>query len=285
MKSRTLYISDLDGTLLNKNKEVSQFTKSVLNTFIDEGGNFSIATARTAASACKILSGLNINTPIVLMNGAVIYDLCKNIYLKTEIIFRKTARGIIEILKENEISGFMYAIYRDKLVTYYENLQDKPLRDFYDERVQKYYKSFEQVDNFIDKITEDNIIYFTLIAEYDQLLTVHKIISENSDIDMSLYKDIYDENLWYLEIYSTHASKYNAVKYIREKYKFDKIIGFGDNHNDIPLLKACDEFYSVSNAICELKEKATGIIGSNQSDGVSRFIEMNELGGRFSTIV
>ena len=285
MKSRTLYISDLDGTLLNKNKEVSEFTKSVLNTFIDEGGNFSIATARTAASASKILSGLNINTPIVLMNGAVIYDLCKNIYLKTEIIFRKTAQGIIEILKENEISGFMYAIYQDKLVTYYENLQDKSLRDFYDERVQKYYKSFEQVDNFMEKITEDNIIYFTLIAEYDQLLTVHRIISENSNIDMSLYKDIYDENLWYLEIYSTHASKYNAVKYLREKYKFDKIIGFGDNHNDIPLLKACDEFYSVSNAICELKEKATGIIGSNQSDGVSRFIAMKELGGRFSTIV
>ena len=277
MKSRTLYISDLDGTLLNTNKEVSQFTKSVLNTFIDQGGNFSIATARTAASASKILSGLNINTPIVLMNGAVIYDLCKNMYLKTEIISRKTAQGIIEILKENEISGFMYAIYQDKLVTYYENLQEKSLRDFYDERVQKYYKSFEQVDNFMDKITEDNIIYFTLIAEYDQLLTVHKIISENSDIDMTLYKDIYDENLWYLEIYSTHASKYNAVKYLREKYKYDKIIGFGDNHNDIPLLNACDEFYSVSNAICELKEKATGIIGSNQSDGVSRFIAMKEL--------
>ena len=73
-------------------------------------------------------------------------------------------------------------------------------------------------------------------------------------------------------MYSKTASKYNAVNYIRDYCGFDRIIGFGDNFNDIPLLKACDEFYAVSNAVYELKEKLTGILVDNNSDGVAKFI-------------
>ena len=276
MDSKTLYVSDLDGTLLNRDKEVSEYSKSVINKFIANGGNFSIATARTAASAGKILSGLNIDVPVVLMNGAVVFDFREDKYIKTEIIPRETAHRILQILKEQDISGFMYSLHKGKLITYYENLEAKALRDFYDERVQKYYKSFEQVSDFMEKTTEDNVIYFTLIDEYEQLLIVYNSLREQGSIDMSLYKDIYDESLWYLEVYSINASKYNAVKYLRDKYKYDKIIGFGDNHNDIPLLKACDEFYSVSNAVCELKELATQIIDGNCADGVAKFLKDKE---------
>lgn len=276
MNNKILYVSDLDGTLLNKDKEVSEYSKSVINTFISNGGYFSIATARTAASAGIILSGLNIDMPVILMNGAVVFDFRSNKYIKTEIIPSLTAHSILKILKEHDISGFMYSIYKGKLITYYENLEAKALRDFYDERVQKYYKSFEQVDDFMKKTTEDNVIYFTLIDEYEQLLIVYNSLKDQVSIDMSLYKDIYEDHLWYLEIYSINASKYNAVKYLRDKFNYEKIIGFGDNHNDIPLLKACDEFYSVSNAVCELKELATGIIDDNFADGVAKFLAAKE---------
>ncbi|HBC91680.1 MAG TPA: hypothetical protein DCZ10_01920 [Pelotomaculum sp.] len=45
-----LYISDLDGTLLNSHKEMSEYTRNTVNTLIAHGGHFSIATARTAES-------------------------------------------------------------------------------------------------------------------------------------------------------------------------------------------------------------------------------------------
>ena len=272
-----LYISDLDGTLLNSNKDVSNYTRDTLNSLIANGVNFSIATARTAGSAVKILSGLNINVPVVLMNGAAIYDMRKNRYIKIEEIPSPTVQDILETLKENGITGFMYSISNDELVTYYEKLDTKALRDFYDERVMKYYKAFEQVDSFINKIESRKITYFTLIDEYERLSEVFQNLKKHSDIDIVLYKDIYAENLWYLEIYSKNASKYNAVKYLREYCNFDRIIGFGDNVNDIPLFNACDEFYAVSNAVGELKELATGIIEDNISDSVARFIVGREM--------
>ncbi|MFZ5989481.1 MAG: HAD family hydrolase [Bacillota bacterium] len=267
-----LYISDLDGTLLNNDKEISEYTKDTINGLAAKGVYFSVATARSAASAIKILSGVNINIPVVLMNGAAIYDIQKGKYIKTEAIPERTACTVVAILKEHDITGFMYAIPEDRLVTYYESLNTKALHDFHCERVIKYAKKFEQTDSFLDKISSNNIVYFTLIDEYDRLSKVLNALKRVPHIDAVLYRDIYAENLWYLEIHSKNASKYNAVKYLREYCRFDRIIGFGDNLNDIPFLEACDEFYAVSNAVEQLKQKANGVIGSHDSDGVARFI-------------
>lgn len=56
--------------------------------------------------------------------------------------------------------------------------------------------------------------------------------------------------------------------WLREYIDVDKVIGFGDNLNDIPFFEACDESYAVANAREEVKQKATGIIGTNIEDGV-----------------
>ncbi|HEX9060214.1 MAG TPA: HAD hydrolase family protein, partial [Clostridia bacterium] len=70
---QNLYISDLDGTLLNSSKEVSKYSKDIINALIKDGMKFSVATARTSGTVVKILSELNINVPLVLMNGVAIY--------------------------------------------------------------------------------------------------------------------------------------------------------------------------------------------------------------------
>jgi 5-amino-6-(5-phospho-D-ribitylamino)uracil phosphatase len=272
MTIKSLYITDLDGTLLNSDKELSNYTLDTINTLIAKGIYFSIATARTTASALKILAELNINLPVVLMNGVVIYDIREEKYIKIEEISEPTTNEIIHILNQHKISGFMYSISEEKLSTYYERMDTKALQEFIDERVQKYNKSFEQVDSFLNKARGNKIIYFALVDQYERLAPVLDSLKTLQDIDAILYRDIYADDQWYLEIHSKKASKYNAVKFLRENYKFDKIIGFGDNYNDIPLFEACDECYAVSNAVEELKEKATGIIAECNSDGVARFI-------------
>ena len=276
MEDRILYISDLDGTLLNQDKEVSKYTNAVINAFIERGGHFSVATARTAASASKILSGVRINVPAVLMNGAVIYDFQQERYIKTEIISTETSHHILDILKTHGTTGFMYSICGEGLITYYENLDAKALKDFHDERVRKYYKTFEQVCSFKDKLGRDSVIYFTLIDEYENLLGVQNSLKEHSDVDFILYRDIYEEKLWNLEIFNANASKYNAVMYLREQGEYSHVVGFGDNYNDIQLSKACDEFYAVSNSVNELKSLATAVIGSNTADGVAAYLAQRE---------
>jgi len=80
----TLYVSDLDGTLLNSEKQISENTMKTINSLIENGVLFTIAIARTLAATTHILSRLKINIPIILMNGAMNYDPIKNEYLTTE---------------------------------------------------------------------------------------------------------------------------------------------------------------------------------------------------------
>lgn len=272
MNEKHLYITDMDGTLLNSSKELSGFTKDTLNGLIAKGLNFTVASARSPATAIKILSVLDIAVPVVLMNGVIIYDIRRSKYIKIEYIPVKAAEGIINTLEENGITGFMYAVRDDRQLTYYENLDSPAMRHFHDDGIRRYSKSFEQVDRFSKKVIENEIIYFTLLDEYDRLSVVMDGLKAYPEVDAVLYRDVYSEKLWFLEIYNKAASKRNAVNFLREYCGYTKITGFGDNLNDIPLFEACDEAYAVANAMEELKEVATGVIGDNNSDAVARFI-------------
>ena len=93
---------------------------------------------------------------------------------------------------------------------------------------------------------------------------------------MEKYSDVYEEDLWYMEVFDATASKYHAVQYLRERYDFDKVVAFGDNLNDIPLFRASDVRYAVENAKDELKAMADAVIESNEQNGVVRQIQRIE---------
>ena len=70
----TLYISDLDGTLFNREKKISSYTASVLNSCIKKGMKFAVATARMPYGCDYRLKEINLNTPGILTNGVFLYD-------------------------------------------------------------------------------------------------------------------------------------------------------------------------------------------------------------------
>ena len=57
----------------------------------------------------------------------------------------------------------------------------------------------------------------------------------------------------------------------------DKLVVFGDNINDIPMFEVADECYATENAVPELKAIATGIISTNDDDGVAHWIAKNAM--------
>lgn len=270
MISKTLYISDLDGTLLNSNAELSEYTKTELNRLISAGVNISIATARTAATCTMMFDGININIPVILMNGVCIYDFKRKHYLKTENMDLSAKNDFINIINDSKLEGFLYAVEGDNLSVFYAKADTERTKEFIKEREAKYGKIFTRVNNFSD-CANRNIVYYSVTGDKDELEIVQSRLLENKNVHTEFYADNYSDS-WYLEVCAITASKYNAVSYLREKYGFEYIVGFGDNFNDIPLFKGCDESYAVSNARDELKLNATGIIGSNRDDGVVRKI-------------
>jgi len=271
---KTLYISDLDGTLLNRNAELSPNTKDALNQMIEDGLCFSVATARTAATAIKILDVVQWSVPLVLLNGVLIFDITNKRYIQILSLSTKTVAEVLSVFKRLNVTGLMYQFSNNEQSTYYESLDHKPLRDFIEERRVRYNKVFQQIDSFA-AIPPDDIVYFTLLDTHDKIQLVHDALSAVSNISQFMYKDIYSSDLWYLEVHSEKASKQNATMYLREAYGFERIIGFGDNLNDLPMFAACDVKVAVGNAVPEVKDAADYICDTNDKDGVVKWIEEN----------
>lgn len=275
---KKLYISDLDGTLLQPSAELSSTTIENLNHLLEQGMLFSVATARSIASVKTILKDVKLSLPIILMNGVCIYDLGKDDYIKVETFSQESFDCLLSIIKEHQLKGFAYTIKNGAMSTYYEDLNSKALIDFYQERVDRYGKKFIQIDDF-SSLSGEPIIYFSLMDRKEALEPIFHKLSKITELNCTFYKDNYSPEYWYLETFSKTASKYHAVKYLRSYLKLDSITCFGDNRNDLPLFEASDYKIAVDNAVAELKEKADLIIGPNFEDGVATWLVKNVIKG------
>ena len=79
---KRLYVSDLDGTLLNQQAELSDVTIDVIKRAIAQGLDFTVSTARTPTTALKIVEPLHLQLPVMMMNGVLVYDMATKKYLK-----------------------------------------------------------------------------------------------------------------------------------------------------------------------------------------------------------
>lgn len=71
------------------------------------------------------------------------------------------------------------------------------------------------------------------------------------------------------------ASKANAVRQLKQMFQCDRVVAFGDGVNDLDMFRMADECYAMENAVPELKSIATGVISSNNEDGVARWLREN----------
>ena len=88
---KTLYASDLDGTLMRPDEKLSAYTVRTINELVEQGLPFTYATARSIESARKITGELKLKLPAVTRNGAVLADnatgkhLVKTVFSETEV--------------------------------------------------------------------------------------------------------------------------------------------------------------------------------------------------------
>ena len=273
---KTLYISDLDGTLLLPDATVSDYTVKTLNSLIDSGINFSVATARTAATCDRLLSDIKLNMPIILMNGVLVYDFHTKKCINKELLGDEAKGKIIDSMKRLGMSAFMYGLEEDSLVTYYDKLTSNSMRDFLDERVQKYGKKFTQLDD-LTKASAD-IIYFCCLDCKENIELLYGEVSKIEGLRVEKYPDIYSKDqTWYMEIFSEKASKRKALEYLKEHCGFEYVVCFGDNLNDLPMFEVSDKKIAMLNANDLVKQKADLIIGSNAENGVAKWLCENAL--------
>ena len=110
LSGKMLYVSDLDGTLLNSNALLNEDVPERLNRLIDKGLCFTVATARTYATVNSIVKDVHLTYPMILMNGVMIYDPVNKSCINAEIIERDSVEYILKGRKKFGVTGFAYAL-------------------------------------------------------------------------------------------------------------------------------------------------------------------------------
>lgn len=269
---KRLFVSDLDGTLLNSKAEISDTTARIINQGIASGMDFTISTARTPTTALKIVEKLNIKLPVMLMNGVLIYDMASGRYLQKAVLDETVVMVLLGLIKLKGLSCFLYALEDGQFRAYYDSVESTSLNYFRNERIMKYNKKFTEVED-LSLIAGNDIIYCVLREQKERLEGLYRELSVVKGVKAEFYPDVYSDTYYMLEIYSEQASKKEALSYLRTTRHYDSVICFSDNLNDKALLEASDYFYAVSNAHPETQNMADSVIPSNDEDGVARFIE------------
>ena len=270
---KTLYVSDLDKTLMRSDKTLSPWTVGTLNRLIREGTLFTYATARSIQSAREITGGLEMTLPAVIRNGTTLADnttgklLWKAVFTKEEISILKTR------LPELGPCGFVSTYFGDDMMKFCLEGEHSPGMWAYIEEHRN--DPWFSMAGSLQEMFTGCPGYVTLADSRENLEPVYLRMKEYKGWECVFQQDSYSSDYW-LEICPDNSTKAKAVLRLKEETGADRLVVFGDSVNDLPMFAAADEAYAVSNAIDDVKAAATGIIGSNDEDSVARFIARAE---------
>ena len=275
-----LYISDLDGTLLQPNGTFSTESKLRLNHLIEDGMKFTIATARNYDSAHPILEGLNLKLPAVLFNGVYLADFHNGKILEhTQFIDKIVVDSMLILAQAQDIDPFIYTFGEEHQV-YYRHATNPGSVAYLaslekDGRVKHTPKFIFQKD--------ENVSGFLLIGTMKSLEPIYHCLQEKHFDHLNLYfaEDVSMKGYYWLQAFHQQANKGNMVEKLVDRLNFplNKTMVFGDYLNDLDMFQVAGYSVAMENALPEVKESADQIIGSNSQGAVLNFLEsiwMNE---------
>ena len=275
MTEKVLYVTDLDGTLLNRHDRVSPFSVRTINSLVENGMLFTYATARSLVSASVVTEGLSTNIPVIAYNGAFILQPSTGEILSEEKFTEEERHAVRETLARCRISPLVYSFVRGvEKVSWIPRYENDGIRRYLSMRPGD--RRFRPVED-AESLFEGDVFYYTCIGERDELQPVYDTFSGDARYRCTMQQELYRPEYW-CEIMPARASKAGAIRKLKDMRGCTRIVSFGDAVNDIPMFEISDECYAVANAVDELKAVATGIIESNEDDGVAKWL-LRRVGG------
>lgn len=278
---KRLYVTDLDGTLLDNNGELSEYSKKHLQSMLDKGLAFTVASARSLKSIKKIMKDVNLTLPVISLNGGFVSEFKSNKHIGIHHIGRELSK---ELYKEIESFGVLISSFDAENQSLSYNQLTPGINDYLVDRKQ------QVGDDVLKKHFNDvsgQIMAFTVIDEKERIIALEEHLKDKfgEHIIVDAWEDMYYKPWYWLSIHSTLSTKANGIKVLLDHLegRYDEVVVFGDQSNDLEMFKIADKCFAVENAVEEIKTQATDIIERNSEHGVVKKILLLE--GGYNDIV
>ena len=270
-----LIVTDMDGTLLNREQEMTPKNREAIDFAIENGVSVALASGRMYDSAKQHIEYLNMDIPIIACNGSLIKSSNGTLIYSNKIDTELCLKAV-EVLEKYNV---YYQCQHEDLLFCKES----------DNKDSKYYKINEFMktqtkvvieDDLKDSILNNDILKFTIIEENNtSILPVIK--EELEKIEGLKITSSWENNI---EIMSEGVDKGQAIKMLCEHLNIDRseIMAFGDNYNDIEMLEYAGLGVAMGNSNDDIKESADYVTDTNEESGfanaIFKFMDTDEVG-------
>lgn len=265
---RHLIALDLDGTLLKDHVTVSERTLKTLNAVRELGHIVVIATGRPYRLSRQIYSKLDLDTPIVNMNGAFVHHpKIKGWSHRHSPLPKNVALDIIEASYGIGVNNMMAEII-DKV--YLDQNNDSPITQYFLGGLED---SQQAIVGNLTKNLKDDPTSMLIHSSNDKVDKIDKEIANR-------HASIVDHREWgapfhIIEVMRSGMNKAVGLQLIADEYSIptERIIAFGDENNDLEMIEYAGVGVAMGNGIDQLKNIAKEITLPNTKDGVAHFLE------------
>ncbi|MGB9768494.1 MULTISPECIES: Cof-type HAD-IIB family hydrolase [Dictyoglomus] len=238
-----LFITDLDGSIIDGSEVISTKNLKAIKILRENNIEITIATGRRWSSISKIVEPLSLTLPVILYNGAGIYDPLRKSFL------------YLQHLSKEEVIGAL------KVIHYY--LSFVKLGIYHDDKL---YEDSEALEFLKDN--KNGIIKIFIEGEKELLKELKNRLEK-------IYLNVVFSSYKYLEILPKGASKGKALKKLLKNLdiKLEEVIALGDYDNDEEMLKLSGLGITLKNASERLKKIADYVIDASPSESVHYIIQ------------
>jgi Cof subfamily protein (haloacid dehalogenase superfamily) len=268
LKNIKLIVSDVDGTLTNSENEVGEETKELVRKLREKGILFTFATQRIHSSVVNFAKEMDIEIPIISVNGALIKDLKGNV-VSTSLIKPKHVKKAIEFSEKYFVR--IALCYGDEIV-YTES--NSVLRDF----MYRLGTDYSLVDSYDDYL--DNVLEIIMLGNEKQIIKhIQKKLNFPAKIfnTAKYFRSSSKHGVYHLEVRKSGTSKKTGMQKLTKHLGLKKkqVAVLGDWFNDRDLFEYGGFNVALQNAVAELKLKADYVTDrTNEEDGVAEFLKL-----------
>ena len=267
-----LFVTGFDGALYDEKSGITPYVLFELNQLLQEGMPFTIATERTPASLLSDIKNLNLNLPVIAMDGAVLYDVKDKRYLATNGLDRELADAICAHADKKGYHYFRNVVWQNVLLIYYNDF-----KDFKSEAEKQTYLSNRRSPyrNYVNgEVPEDGIVVYILLVlkdgEADELEAELEEMDTKRELHFLRDKSETPEGYCHLKIYHKNATKEYMLQRLMEGLPQKKYVAFGSNRNDLSMLAAAKLSFATADAIPEAVAAAHEQLRGIDGDSVVR---------------
>ena len=265
-----LIVFDLDGTLLNRQSTISDYTSETLELLSQRGIAYTIATGRTLHGARAVLAGHRFELPQAYKNGVLIWHPGEWRFSSRMTLTAPELEHVVRACIQQGLTPFVFTLDEEHNTTVYHSV----LQTDADRALVQALGTEDDVSmRRLEELPADAAV--THVNSIGVSTAIKAVVSHvENEAHLVAYSGLSWEGAdWYwLDIHHSDASKGGAIETLKELLGLERVICFGDSDNDLSMFETADESYAPANANETIKSAATAVIGHHDDEGIARFL-------------